>query len=223
MMSLRAPCWVAALLLTACGSAQGDWNEARAANTVAAYEAFIDKHPNTPQSVQAHQQIAILNDEQGWAQALATNTAEAFQSYLEQRPTGVYAGQAHDRISSIERMNAWYESSSAGTTDALQEFLQRYPHAPESDRARAQLARLTGYRVELALLRSEKQAEETRARLQGKYGDILGSVVVVPGADAGQHRVLSADMGPDEARSACAKLKEAHLSCEVIRNAKSAV
>src|ERR1700689_2562762 len=67
MNSLRAGCWVAALLLTACGSTQSDWNEASAVNTVAAYESFIDKHPNTPQSMQAHQQIATLNDEQAWA------------------------------------------------------------------------------------------------------------------------------------------------------------
>jgi hypothetical protein len=221
MNSLRAGCWVAALLLTACGSTQGDWNEARAANTVAAYESFIDKHPNTPQSVQAHQQIATLNDEQAWAVALAANTAEAFQTYLQEWPTGLYSGQAHDRIGSIERMNAWYAASAAGTTEALQDFLQQFPRGPEAAQARARLAKLTGYRVELAAVRSEQQAEQTRDRLQGKYGDILGSVVVVPGADAGQHLVLSADMGPDEARSACAKLKDAHLSCEVIKNGKS--
>jgi hypothetical protein len=221
MNSLRAGCWVAALLLTACGSTQSDWNEARAANTVAAYESFIDQHPNTPQSVQAHQQIATLNDEQAWAVALAANTAEAFQTYLQEWPTGVYSGQAHDRIGSIERMNAWYAASAAGTTEALQDFLQQFPHGPEAAQARARLAKLTGYRVELAAVRSEQQAEQTRDRLQGKYGDILGSVVVVPGADVGQHLVLSADMGPDEARSACAKLKDAHLSCEVIKNGKS--
>lgn len=142
-------------------------------------------------------------------------------NYLQEWPTGVYSGQAHDRIGSIERMNAWYAASAAGTTEALQDFLQQFPHGPEAAQARARLAKLTGYRVELAAVRSEQQAEQTRDRLQGKYGDILGSVVVVPGADAGQHLVLSADMGPDEARSACAKLKDAHLSCEVIKNGKS--
>jgi hypothetical protein len=224
MNSLRATCWAALLLLlTACGSAQNDWNQARTADTVAAYEAFIDKHPNTPQSVQAHQQIAALNDEQAWAQALQANTAESFQSYLQQRPSGLHADQARDRIGSIERMNAWYAASSVGSTDALQDFMQKYPHGPEANQARARLAKLTGYRVELAALRSEKQAEEARDRLQGKYGDILGSVVVVPGADAGHLLVLSADMGPDEARSACAKLREAHLSCEVIKDGKSTV
>jgi hypothetical protein len=221
MNSWRGIWWVGALLLTACGSTQGDWNQAQAANTVVAYEDFIDKHPNTPQSVQAHQQIAALNDAQAWAQALQTNTADSLQSYLQQRPSGLHANEARERIGSIERLNAWYAASAVGSADALQDFLQQYPRGPQSDQARARLAKLTGYRVELATVRSEKEAEEARERLQGKYGDILGSVVVVPGTDAGQHRVQSADMGPDEARSACTKLREAHLSCEVIKNAKS--
>jgi SPOR domain len=221
MNALRASCWVALLLLTACGSAQTDWNQARATHTVAAYEAFIDKHPNTPESVQAHQQIAALNDERAWAQSLQANSAESFESYLQQRPSGLHSEEARDRISAIERTNAWYAASLAGSTEALQDFLERYPQGPLANQARAHLAKLTGYRVELAAVHSEKQAEQTRDRLQDKYGDILGTVVVVPGTDAGQHLVLSADMGPDEARSACAKLKEANLTCEVIRNGKS--
>jgi len=221
MNSLRATCWAVLMLLTACSSAQNDWSQARATNTVAGYEAFIDEHPNTPESVEAHQQIATLNDAQAWARALQANTSESLQSYLQQRPSGLHAAEARERINSIERMNAWYAASSVGSTDALQSFLEKYPHGAEADKARAQLTRLTGYRVELATLRSQRQAEETRDKLQGKYGDILGSVVVVPGSGAGVLRVLSADMGPDEARSACTKLKEAHLSCEVIKDAKS--
>lgn len=218
MNRLRGTCWMALLLLTACGSTQTDWNQARATHTVAAYESFIDKHPNTPESVQAHQQIATLNDERAWAQALQANSAESFESYLQRRPSGVHAEEARDRIGTIGRMNAWYAASLAGSTEALQEFLEKYPQGPLANQARARLAKLTGYRVELAAVHSEQQAEQTRDRLQGKYGDILGTVVVVSGADASQHLVLSADMGPDEARSACAKLKEANQACEVIRD-----
>ena len=221
MNSLRGACWVAVLLLTACGSIQMDWNQARATNTVVAYEAFIDKHPNTPESIQAHQQIATLNDARAWAQALQASSPESFESYLQQRPSGVHAAEARVRIDTIERTDAWYGASLAGSTEALQDFLEKYPHGPLADQARVRLAKLTGFRVELAALRSEKQAEEARDRLQGKYGDILGTVVVVLSADASQHLVLSADMGPEEARSACAKLKEANLGCAVIRDGKS--
>lgn len=221
MKSVRAACWVLGLVgLSACGSSQSDWSQASATHTVASYQAFIDKHPNTPQSVQARNRIAALQDEQSWAQALQAESADAFQSYLQQRPSGIHADEARDRISSIERMNAWYAASAVGSPEALQAFLQKYPHGPEADQARAHLAKLTGYRVELAAPRSQKLAEKTRDRMQDKYGDILGSVVVVPGPDGGQH-VLSADMGPEEANSACAKLRKAHLSCEVIKDGKS--
>jgi hypothetical protein len=222
MNSSRGTCWVTVLLLlTACGSAQLDWNQARATNTVAAYQDFIDKHPNTPESIEAHQQIATLNDVRAWAQALQASSPESFESYLQQRPSGVHAAEARDRIDAIERTDAWYAASLAASTEAWQDFLQKYPRGPLAEQARARLGKLTGFRVELAALRSQKQAEEARERLQGKYGDILGTVVVVPSADASQHLVLSADMGPDEARTACAKLKEANLACAVIRDGKS--
>jgi hypothetical protein len=152
-----------------------------------------------------------------WSQARATDT----QINLQQRQADLYAAAERERISTVERMNAWYAASAAATTEALQAFLEQYPQGTEANEARALLARFTGYRVELAALRSESQAELTRDRLQGRYGDILGSVVVVTGPDGGQHLVLSADMGPEEARTACAKLKEAHLTCQVIKNGKS--
>src|SRR5579872_4955147 len=114
MNSLRGTCWVTVLLLSACGSVQVDWNQARAANTVAAYEAFIDKHPNTPESVEAHQQIATLNDSRAWAQALQANSPDSLESYLRQQPSGLHAAEARARIDSIERTDAWYAASLAG-------------------------------------------------------------------------------------------------------------
>jgi SPOR domain len=103
----------------------------------------------------------------------------------------------------------------------LESFLENYPQGPEASRARAELAQLSGYRVQLASYRSEQRAEETRDRLQGKYGDVLGSVVIVPGSTANIHFVRSAPMGEGEANTACTRLKKDHLTCEVIKDANS--
>jgi cell division protein FtsN len=116
-------------------------------------------------------------------------------------------------------MSAWTAASAANTPEALESFLEKYPQGPDADQARAKLAQLTGYRVQLAAYRSERQAEKARDRLQGKYGDMLGSVVVVP--EAGSNVVRSAPMGEAEANNTCAKLKRVHLSCEVVKDANS--
>jgi hypothetical protein len=126
--------------------------------------------------------------------------------------------EAKDHIASNERSVAWTAASSMNTPEALEGFLQKYSQGPEADQARAKLAQLSGYRVQLATFHSEKQAEKTRDRLQGKYGDVLGSVDIVPGATANVHVLRSASMGQGEANNACAKLKRDHLTCEVIKD-----
>jgi hypothetical protein len=210
-----------AVALVACSSAQSDWQQANAADTVAAYQAFLDKHPNTTQSVVARDRIHAVLDGQAWARAQQSNTVLAFQQYLQEQPAGVHLAEARDRIADSERMMAWTAASSADTPEALEAFLEKYPQGPEADQAKAKLGQLTGYRVQLAAYRSEKQAEKTRDRMQDKYGDVLGSVVIVPGATANVHVVRSAPMGESEANYACAKLKKAHQSCEVIKDVNS--
>jgi SPOR domain len=212
---------VAAISLVACSSAQSDWQQASASGTVAAYQAFLDEHPNTAQSVIARNRIHALQDEQAWTLAQQSNTVAAFQSYLQEQPAGAHVAEAGDRIGTGERSTAWVAASSADTPEALEAFLEKYPQGKEASQARAKLAQLTGYRVQLASYRSQKQAEKTRDRLQNKYGDVLGSVEIVPGSAANVHLVRSTSMGETEANYACAKLKKAHESCEVIKDANS--
>ena len=223
MKTWRVICFVAAGLLVACSSTQSDWEQARGRNTIASYQTFLGKHPNTSQSVEARNRIQALQDERAWAQARQANTDQAFETYLQQQPSGMHVAQAKGLIGASERWAAWIVASSAGTTEALEAFLEEYPQGREAKQAKAELSQITGYRVQLASFRSEKQAEKIRELLQGKYGDVLGSVVIVPvsGTGANVHVVRSAPMGQDEANNACAKLKRDHQVCEVIRDVNS--
>jgi len=207
--------------LFACSSTQNDWQQANAANTVAAYQAFLSQHPNSQQSITARFRIHALEDEQAWARAQQASTAQAFANYMQQEPTGIHTAEAKDRIAATERSTAWTAASSADTPEALQAFLEKYPQGPQADQARTRIAQLTGYQVQLASFRSEQQAERTRSDLQDKYGNLLGSVVVVPEATGDLHVVRSAPMSQDEANTACATLKKAHLPCEVIKAVNS--
>lgn len=214
-------CLTAVLGLAACSSAQSDWQQSNASGTVSAYQEFLQKHPNTPQSVEARNRIHALQDEEAWTRAQQVNTAQSYQNYIQEQPSGVHVAEAKDNIASNERSTAWLAASATDTPESLQSFLQKYPESPEADKAKARLAQLTGFRVQLATFHSERQAEKTRDKLQGKYGDVLGSVVIVTGAGANLHVLRSAAMGQGEANNACAKLKKDHLTCEVVRDANS--
>jgi hypothetical protein len=213
--------FLSATLLVACSSTERDWQHAITTNTVAAYQDFLDKHPNTAQSSAAHDHIAALQDEQAWTAARQANAPEALQNYINDHSAGIHVAEAKSLIASNERSMAWTAASSANTLEALQGFLQKYPQGPEADQAKARLAQISGYRVQLASLRSERSAEKVRDNLQGKYGDVLGSVIIVPGATDSVHIVRSAPMGEGEANNACAKLKKDHQNCEVIKDVNS--
>jgi sporulation related protein len=215
-----ALCLLSVLALAACSSAQSDWQQSNASNTVNSYQEFLQKHPNTPQSVEARNRIRALLDEEAWTRARQVNTLQSYQGYIQDQPAGAHVAEAKDNIASSERSIAWLAASETDTPESLEAFLQKYPQGPQADKAKAHLAQLTGFRVQLATFHSEQQAEKTRERLQGKYGDVLGSVVIVTDA-ANLHVLQSASMGQGEANTACAKLRRDHLPCEVIRDANS--
>jgi hypothetical protein len=205
----------------ACNSAQDDWQKASASNTVAGYQEFLQQHPNTMQAAEARNRIEAQEDERAWARAQQANTVAAFESYIQEQPRGMHLEEAKARMAENERMTAWMAASAVDTPEALQAFLDKYPDGPQANQARAKLAQMTGYRVQFSAYRSETQAQKTRDRLQGKYGDLLGSVVVVPAAGSNAVVVRSAPMGEVEANNACAKLKRAHQTCEVVRDVNS--
>jgi cell division septation protein DedD len=208
-------------LLIACNSAQSDWNKAESANTAAAFQDFLNHHPNDTHAQQARDRLQKIEDDEAWANAHQSNSLEAYQQYLQKQPNGAHVADAHTQVTALERAAAWKTAQSANTEAALQGFLQKYSQGPETDQAREQLKKLQseGYRVELAKFKSEKEAEKSRDSLKGRFSGELHDVVVIPPNGAQKlHRVESAPMTEADAKSACAKLKKDHQHCEVVKS-----
>lgn len=213
-------CLVTVGALAACSSPNADWQKANQQNTVAAYQQFIQQHPNDARVEQARNRINALNDEQAWSTAKSANTLDAYQQYLQQNPNGMHAADAQDKVNSLQQDAAWQSATSTNTAAAYQDFLQKYPNSPHADDARDALKKLTGYQVQLASTRSKATADKLAKRLKDKFGSDLQDVVVVP--PTGKSKTLevrSAPMSESDAKAACAKLKKAHQRCEVVKSA----
>lgn len=208
--------------LVACSSSQQDWTQATTRNTAAAYQTYLSKHPDSEHVSEARERMGKLADEQAWSQADSANTVQAYQGYLQQQANGAHAAEAHDKMSMAERKVAWDEALSAGTAAAYQGFLAKYSQGSEADQARAALAQLNGYTVQLASVRSTREANKMRDRLEQRYGNVLHDVVVVPpsGSDK-SNSVRSTPMSEEEAKSACQALKRSHQNCEVVKSVNS--
>jgi outer membrane protein assembly factor BamD (BamD/ComL family) len=212
------PLIAAAVVLAACSSAESDWKKADSQNTAAAYQDFLTQHPNDAHAQEARDRIKKLEDEQAWTDAQKTNTADAYQQYLSKEPNGAHADEAHNQLTALQRGADWKTAQAANTPAALQDFLKKYSAGPEADEARAALEKLQGYRVKLGAFKDEKSAQKAHDELEKKYGsDVPGLEVVAPAGAEKRHIVASGPMTEDDAKAACAKLKKAHQSCEVVK------
>jgi hypothetical protein len=206
-----------AVLLVACGSAKYEWSQASNLNTIAAYQAFLAKYPNDVHAADAKNRIAELKDAQAWSAAQAASSVEGYQQYLTAEPSGAQAQAARDEIVKRERAAAWRTAQTNETAQSLQDFLQRYPTGMEADAARDKLKMLAGYRAELGTAHSKGMAERERDTLAKRFGKNLQQVVVLePDANSHDYRITSAPMSQADATAACAAVKQAGRSCEVI-------
>jgi len=208
-----------ALAMTACSSVNKDWADASAANTVAAYQSFLDKHAADPHAQEAKAYILALIDDAAWRTAQNSNSLDSYRQYLQAEPNGSHAQTARDQMAVLERGNAWKIAQSAGTSAALQAFLKNYPHGPEADQARQTLAAVhSSYRAELGTFHNERAAARKRSELQSRFSGVLKEVdVLSPDSSNKRYRVMSGLMDRHEAASTCASLKRDHQNCEVVR------
>ncbi|HEX3951128.1 MAG TPA: SPOR domain-containing protein [Steroidobacteraceae bacterium] len=207
----------AAAALTACNTAESDWNKATAANTMAAYQTFLQKHPGNKHADNAQGRILSLKDEQAWSAAQATNTIASYQGYLTAESGGVHVGDAKYQITALQQANDWKAIPGDASADVLQAFLKRYPQGVQSNEARARLKELD-YRVQLADSRSKTEAERKRSQLATKFGQVLHEVVVVPpNAPDKMFRVTSGPMSQASANSACETLEHEHQHCKLVQ------
>lgn len=208
----------ACLVLAGCGTPQYDWNKTLAANTVAAYQTFLNNHGRSKYAGDARGRLLGLKDDQAWSLAQATNTIDGYHDYLRAEGGGIHAPDAQYKITALERARAWKSLPNDASADSLQAFLQKYPQGLESNEARRKLSALD-YRVQLAVAGTKSTAERERAQLQSRFGKLVhGIVVIAPASPHTIYRVTSAPMSQADANSACAALERSHQSCKPVQN-----
>lgn len=131
-----------ALVLTACNTAQSDWNKATAADTLAAYQTFLQAHGSDKHADNVRGRILALKDEQAWTAARAANTADGYDGYLKAESGGVHVGEAQYYLTALQRADDWQTIRNDPSAAALRAFLLKYPQGLEAAQARAKLKEL---------------------------------------------------------------------------------
>lgn len=122
------------VLLVSCSTTQKDWQSANQTNTIASFQDYLTKHPDSEFTRNANENIQKLN----WQAAESGNTVEAFTAYLKQYPSGSYAKDAKKRIESLE----FAAAMSSGSTETLGLFVKNYPQSEYIPKAKEEIEKL---------------------------------------------------------------------------------
>ena len=244
LITITAIFLIAAVLLSGCDTREQDWEAATQADSIAAYEEFLDQHPDGQYTASARERIAEIREKNAWDSARDTGTVDAYQAFVEEYPDSEHAAQAAARIEEMERSSRWSQLRGSTEIAALEAFVRRYPDSDEAAQARERIEQLEAeaeaeararaeaeaqaaaeaaskgdYRVQLAAFRSENAARAGAQRIQERYASLLGDAnieVVPPEQGSSYFRLLTSRLGGEEARNLCASLKEQGQDCLVV-------
>lgn len=178
---------LALLLPTACGPSA--WEQAQQANTVEAFEKFVQANPQSEFAGIALTRI----DELLWADASRTDSLDSYERYLAGRPEGGHSRAAQDKIADLR----WKTASSINTIDAYADFVRSTADPGRIEQARAAVKALhsgsapgTRPLVELDGIFGDNTIKYVRyiaVKYRGEVAGVPATVgyVVTAGLDAG--------------------------------------
>lgn len=115
------------------------WRNASETNTLAAYEAFLERYPNGVYADSAKKQIYGIEDLAAWNLAVQQNSLSGYRAYLAAFPQGINAEEAGRLAYAIGQEEEWDASRQKNTAAAYQDYIAKYPDSKYLDLAKAGL------------------------------------------------------------------------------------
>jgi len=185
-MTIRILFLTLMLFLIGCDRQGAQWEQAQQEDTVAAYQSFVERYPDSPESQEARNRIQALRAERAWTDARQRNTAEAYRGFLEQFPDAAMSQEAQTRLQTLERETTWQALAGSEDTAALRSFAEQYAGSSEAELARDRADELE------AQARAEAERRERERELKAQRERELEAQ---RRAEQGTHRVQLAVVG----------------------------
>ena len=195
-----------------CSRRQQEWQAARSADTVVAYQRFLASFPDGEFASQAQARVRELQEAADWQKAMRADTAEAYQQFVTRHPQGRNSDEARIRIGNLS-----LAQTPSGTPQETAAPLESSPGTVSTPGATTSAM----YRIQLgAFAGGDKQAMGEWRRLQGEYPQLLGgltpSVKLATTTSGHLYRLQAGVMTEERARAACAELKSHNQACVVV-------
>lgn len=239
--ALLAPSLLVLAMAAGCDRQESAWQEAREADDVSAYQAFVEEYPESPQAAEAEQRIHDLQRSKRWEQARDTDSVEAYERFLADFAEGQEAGQARSRLADLEREREWEGLRQSGDVEALRDFAERHRGDPAADQARQRAQELetqareaeqarreaeeerrraeeaeNTHRVQLAAFRSEERANQGAEALEQRLAEILRETRIEVGRSGTYYLLRTEPLPEEDAGALCNRLQERGQECLVV-------
>ena len=118
------------------------YEDAVAANTLAALQEFLRKFPDSKNKEEVNRRIA---DFELWHKAVQAGTISGYQNYLSESKSLAYQAEARAAIQLLKEQADWEKIKDSEDPDKFAEFLSRYPDSKLNKTATYRLNMLRGH------------------------------------------------------------------------------
>jgi cell division septation protein DedD len=155
------------LVLAACSHEGADWKSAHTADTVEAYQQFLQQHPSAANSPAARDRLKALTEDRDWQAAAAADTRAGYEQFVAQHADSKWVQEARIRIENFAQGG----SSAPTTTTAAAPA-----PAPATRSASPKVASAPANFVQLGAFRSKERAQSQWKQLAAKFPTELKSL-----------------------------------------------
>lgn len=206
-------------LLAGCGELQ-DWRSAQRADTLEAYDSFIERHPQSQYVPVAQRRLADLAEQRDWLIATESDTAEGYRAFINNHPRGRWTREAQVRLQNFLTTPgvigpAALEPSVADPSPAAESPSPVEPSTAESFADTADPVAVT-HRIQLGAYSSREKALEAWREARARHVELQGLVSQVFAGSNRQgevYRLQASVVSEERAREVCKVLLSAGQGC----------
>lgn len=109
------------------------------------FQTLLQKHPDLPESIEAKNYLANIDEEELWQNALISEDISNTEDYISKYPKGKYISNAISRKNELKKLNmqkAYDEAVNSNSSYAWKRFLDEYPDHPNKSSIKEKIIRL---------------------------------------------------------------------------------
>jgi cell division septation protein DedD len=198
------------LLLCACSRETADWKSASTADTIEAYQQFLQQHPKAAETAAAQARLKTLTDDRAWQAAAGADTRAAYEQFVAQHADSKWVQEARIRIENFAQ-----GAGAASTAAAQPPASPAVP--PGGTPAKLAKAAAPGNFVQLGAFSSKQRAQSEWKLLAARFPSELKSLkpayVRGKSKNGTVYRLRVPVASVDAAKGLCGALKKHQQLC----------